>query len=187
MDGLPRGGDRGVRIILYILFATGPAKGGVEMAWIGIGTRRGEDALALGGSRHQAGVGSPTGRSPAISLRPSGGNAAVLQIHGGGGFVHGPTPGFLNGTPLPEKTKTQVGSYSLEVGSLPWRICFGCKVPIDSGFVRRGSGEIDLRTGNEPRVTSVYSNLTVAIARLRKTDAAAAAASRAGRIICGCW
>jgi cell division protein FtsW (lipid II flippase) len=167
-------------ILMYILFATGPAKGGVEMAWIGIGTRRGEDALAVGGSRHQAGVGWPNGAfSPTISLRSSGGNAATINVQGGGGFVHAPS-GFLNGTPLPENTKTQVGPYSLDVGSLPWRICFLCKVGVKiSDAAGTEVASLDLRAGSEPRVTSIYSNLTVAIARLRKTDAVGAAALEA--------
>lgn len=167
-------------VMLYILFASEPSHTAAQIAWIGIGTRRAEDALELGGSRQKTGIGWPNGAfSPALTIQTVGPTEANLQISRGGGFVRGPQ-GFLNGTPLPESAKTSIDSYSLEVGSLPSRLCISCRVSIRiSDSAGKRVAEIKPRVGGDIRVASLYSNLSVDIARLRKNDGPAAAALEA--------
>ena len=164
-------------VFLWILFSAELSKSATQIAWVGMSTRQGEDSLDLGGSRQQATIGWPNGAfSPAVSLKASAENEAGVTVSGGSGFVRGPQ-GFLNGVPFGGSERAQIGAFALEADSLPGRLCLRCTVKIR---ILDSSGnkvaQIEPRVGAGARVSSLYSNLTVDIARLRKTDGGAAQA-----------
>ncbi len=162
-------------VLMWIVFSAGQGNAGTQIAWIGMSTRRAEDSLDIGGSRQKATIGWPSGAfSPALSIVADGDSDATIKIARGGGFVRGPS-GFLNGVPFSEGNRAQIGGYSLDAESLPGRLCLRCRATIRV-FDSAGTevGKIQPRVGGDPRVSSLYSNLAVDIARLRKTDGAAA-------------
>ncbi|MGI8746628.1 MAG: FtsW/RodA/SpoVE family cell cycle protein [Bryobacteraceae bacterium] len=167
-------------LVLYVVFSATEAteaKNATQLAWIGIATRRAEDSLELGGSRQKATVGWPNGSfAPAVSFRAAGPKRASITIGGGGGFV-GISGVILNGTMFSETTRAQVAGFTVDADSVPGRFCVRCRATIRI-FDAEGKklAEIRPRVGSEPRVSSLYSNLTVDIARLRKTDPSAAGA-----------
>lgn len=161
-------------LILATLFSAADARRATQIAWIGVSNRHAEDPLDIGGSRQKATIGWPNGSfSPALSLRANADNGADLTITGGGGFVRG-AAGIMNGTPLPDEGRTQAGAFTIETGSPRFRPWHKSIRILDSA--EREVGSFSPRIGGDPRVSSLYSNLTVDIARLRKTDGAAAAA-----------
>ena len=164
-------------VFVWILFSAELSRRATQVAWIGMSARRAEDSLQIGGSRQKSSIGWPNGSfSPTVEVGSPHQNEANISINGAGGFVRGPQ-GFLNGTPFGEGTRAQVGSYALDSDSLPTRLCLRCRAAIHV-FDPAGNkvATIEPRVAGDPRVSSLYSNLTVDIARLRKTDPAAAQA-----------
>ena len=99
-----------------------------------------------------------------------------MCVGAGGGFVAG-SGVLLDGVAFSESSRAERGGFTIDADSVPGRLCMRCRATIRL-FDTAGKklAEIQPRVGGEPRVSSLYSNLTVDIARLRKTDPVAAGA-----------
>jgi cell division protein FtsW (lipid II flippase) len=163
-------------VFFWILLSAAQTKSATQIAWIGMATRSAEDPLEIGGSRQKSTVGWPNGAfSPSLSISEPTPGEATVKIAGGGGFVRGPQ-GFLNGIAVSEGHPVTLGRFGLDVESLPGAVCFRCRAVIRVLDGAKEVGRFQARTGGDPRVSSLYSNLAVDIARLRKTDGGAAQA-----------
>ncbi len=164
-------------IVLQLLYSVEGSNRAVQIAWTGIETRHSGDALTIGGTRQSATIGWPSGAfSPRISVKASDGQAGILEIRGGGGFVRY-DGAIRNGVPLTADRPVQVDNYMLRASPLPWWPRRTVKLQIPDG-AGQPIVEWDLRLPAQDRVVALASDTAFAVemTRLRKRDSGTAGA-----------
>ncbi|MEO8128138.1 MAG: hypothetical protein ABJF23_05375 [Bryobacteraceae bacterium] len=151
-------------VVVAVLFWGENAKGGSQIAWIGLEGRRAEDALTLGGSRHGETIGWPSGSfSPEVKILNSG-SETFVEVKGGGGFVASDA-GFVNGdllTDAPRQVKDHlVTAHRGLLGGVRLNVQDPSGAQVAS---------IELRGRARERAYSLPIYLTVTLAEIRKKN-----------------